>query len=214
MRSIVKEDVEEGGREVRKEKVREGMLRLLSNTVEKERAKENPIWKFCYKVSLHWSFTAFISLCIVINTIVLALDKYPEDKLEAKNLEALNLGLSCIFFVEMVVKLIGLGVKQYFKDSFNTFDCAIVVISIIDIVLTFADLKLSATGAISAMRAFRLLRVFKLAKSWRKFRYLLKTIGTTIKDISTFSILLFLFIFTYTILGMETFAHKAKFQDG
>ena len=65
------------------------------------------------------------------------------------------------------------------------------------------------------MRAFRLLRIFKLAKSWRKFKYLLKTIGETLKDISTFSILLFLFIFTYTILGMETFADKVKLDaDG
>lgn len=113
----------------------------------------------------------------------------------------------------MFIKLIGFGIKSYFKDSFNTFDCIIVITSIIDIVLTFADLNISAAGAISALRAFRLLRVFKLAKSWRKFRYLLKTIGQTFQDISTFSILLFLFIFTYTILGMETFAYKAKIDD-
>lgn len=73
--------------------------------------------------------------------------------------------------------------------------------------------KIQGSKAIQALRAFRLLRVFKLAKSWKQFQNLLKTIGHTLKDISTFSVLLFLFIFTYTILGMEWFAYKAKFNS-
>lgn len=68
----------------------------------------------------------------------------------------------------------------------------------------------SSGGAITALRAFRLIRVFKLAKSWKKFQNLLSTIGRTLKDISTFSILLFLFMFIYTLLGMEIFAFKAR----
>lgn len=62
------------------------------------------------------------------------------------------------------------------------------------------------------MRAFRLLRVFRLAKSWKQFHLLLKTIGSTMKDIANFSVLLFLFMFTYTLLGMEMFGYKAKFS--
>ena len=34
----------------------------------------------------------------------------------------------------------------------------------------------------------------------------------TLKDVSTFSILLFLFIIVYSLLGMEMFAFKAKFD--
>lgn len=41
---------------------------------------------------------------------------------------------------------------------------------------------------------------------------MLATIGNTLKDISNFSVLLFLFIFTYTLLGMELFAYKVKFN--
>jgi hypothetical protein len=38
-------------------------------------------------------------------------------------------------------------------------------------------------------------------------------IGKTVKDISNFSVLLFLFMFTYTLLGMEIFAYKVKFSE-
>lgn len=42
---------------------------------------------------------------------------------------------------------------------------------------------------------------------------MLATIGKTIKDISNFSVLLGLFMFVYTLLGMELFAYKAKFTE-
>ena len=38
-------------------------------------------------------------------------------------------------------------------------------------------------------------------------------IGKTIKDISNFTVLLFLFIFTYAMLGMELFAYKIRFDE-
>ena len=42
----------------------------------------------------------------------------------------------------------------------------------------------------------------------------MRTIGNTLKDISVFSILLFLFIFIYTLLGLELFAYTcAKTAD-
>ena len=59
-----------------------------------------------------------------------------------------------------------------------------------------------------------MLRIFKLAKSWKKFQELLETIANTLKDISIFTILLFLFIFIYTLLGLELFAFTcAKTPD-
>ena len=43
-----------------------------------------------------------------------------------------------IFFAEMVAKMIGLGLKNYAKDSFNLFDALIVVISMVDFTLYLA----------------------------------------------------------------------------
>jgi voltage-dependent calcium channel L type alpha-1D len=57
------------------------------------------------------------------------------------------------------------------------------------------------------------MRIFKLARSWKRFEILIETLGRTLVDIATFSILLFLFIVTYTLLGLELFANRAKFTD-
>ena len=62
---------------------------------------------------------------------------------------------------------------------------------------------------------FRLLRVFKLAKIWPEFAYILVTVGNTMKKISAFSVLLLIFIFSFAILGMELFAATLSFdKDG
>jgi len=131
-------------------------------------------------------------------------------------LEKLNLLFACIFAVEMLLRLISMGFKIYFKgDWSNIFDAVIVISSFIDIiiseVLVNENDKLKNSGSVfTALRGFRLLRVFKLAKSWKRFHLLLETMARTLKDVASFSLLLLLFIFILTLLGMELFANKVK----
>jgi len=66
----------------------------------------------------------------------------------------------------MVLKLIGLGFKKYMQDGFNIFDGTIVIISIVELV---GD----GGGGISVLRAFRLLRIFKIIRSWKDLQVLL-----------------------------------------
>jgi hypothetical protein len=82
---------------------------------------------------------------------------------------------------------------------------------VVDIIITHS-VRDSAASIIKAFRGFRLLRVFKLAKSWRRFGLMLEILGKTLADLGVFSILIFVFIFTFTLLGMELFGELAKFD--
>ena len=120
------------------------------------------------------TFGFLITVFIVVNTAVLSMDFHPMNSGYQDNLDLMNTFLTWIFIAEMVAKLIGLGFKAYASDSFNIFDCTVVMISVVELVLEVADIQFgNATGAISALRAVRLLRVFKLARSWTSFRDLL-----------------------------------------
>lgn len=121
--------------------------------------------------------------------------------------------LSWIFFGEMVIKLIGLGIKDYASDSFNLFDCAVVIVSLVENIIAWLGISFSGGGAISALRAIRLLRVFKLARSWTSFRELLEKIVITLKDIYNISILMLLFMFIFTLVGSEMYAYKVMFNN-
>ena len=189
----------------------EMMVSVIS--VAPERVKKSKIFLFCYRVCTHWTFTMFITILIVANTFTLALDSYPEDKSTIEVTELLDKFFTWAFIFEMVIKLIGLGFREYTRDSFNIFDAIIVVLSIVDLILSVSLSSDSPTGALSAFRGVRLLRVFKLARSWDSFREILAKIIVTLKDISTFSVLLLMFMFIFTLLGMELFGYKVQFDE-
>lgn len=47
----------------------------------------------------------------------------------------------------------------------------------------------------------------------RSFQNMIEKIAMSLKDIANFSVLLFLFLFTFTLLGLELFANKVKFNE-
>ena len=117
----------------------------------------------------------------------------------------------------MILKLIGLGFRGYTKDHFNIFDGVIVILSTIEIIISYSfPNSFVEGGALSAFRGFRLLRVFKIARSWTSFQGLLRKIGETLKDIWSFVILLLIVIFCFAMMGMEFFSYGSffKFYDG
>lgn len=110
-----------------------------------------------------------ISAAIIMNTIVLALDAYPVNDTMQHDLDLANIAFFSLFLLEMLVKLGGMGPRRYIRDRYNIFDAIIVTLSVIDVAMSFSSTIYSGKGAISAFRAFRLMRIFKLVKSWGKF---------------------------------------------
>jgi len=79
--------------------------------------------------------------------------------------------------------------------------------------MTLSEEQIGSMGdGLQALRALRLLRVIKLARSWTKLQDILSKTIKSLKDISNFSVLLFLFMYIYALLGMELFANKVRYD--
>ena len=63
------------------------------------------------------------------------------------------------FALELILKLLAYGFKYYFKDKFNWFDGLVVIFSALDVILSYAK-STQNSGAITALRIFRLIRLF------------------------------------------------------
>jgi hypothetical protein len=61
-------------------------------------------------------------------------------------------------------------------DSFNLFDGTIVILSLVEILMSAATGS-SGGGIASTFRAFRLLRIFKMAKSWTALNNIIDSFG-------------------------------------
>ncbi|GMH60361.1 hypothetical protein TrRE_jg11189 [Triparma retinervis] len=166
------------------------------------------------------TFQIFVTAMIVVNTVVLACETYPMPTSRDSTLELINFVLTLVFAVEMVVKLGGYGPRGYLSDQMNVFDGLIVFISLVELIVMPPDFLSSTTsssavdiGGISALRSFRLFRIFKLAREWVSMRIILAKIILTAIEISNFSVLLALFMYIYSLMGMQFFANKLKFDD-
>ena len=81
-------------------------------------------------------FNIIILIAIAMNTITLSMDRYPIAVNRANRLEQINKISTWIFVGELAIKVLGLGIQTYVKDSMNQFDAIVVIISIIEIVLS------------------------------------------------------------------------------
>jgi hypothetical protein len=108
-----------------------------------------------------------------------------------------------VFLIEMSIKMYGLGTNQYFRSSFNKFDCIVIIGSIFEILVTAVDNEQSF--GISVMRSLRLLRIFKVTRYWASLRNLVICLLNSMRSIISLLFLLFLFILIFALLGMQLF---------
>jgi len=101
------------------------------------RAEDFLVYKLCLKIALSQIFNYFIQTCIIINTIILSLDRHPISKKEEEVHVYFHNILASIFLVELLIKILGLGFRTYWKELFNRFDCVIVLLSAVDMLVTY-----------------------------------------------------------------------------
>ncbi|XP_042204473.1 sodium channel protein para-like isoform X8 [Homarus americanus] len=140
----------------------------------------------------------FITLCIVINTLFMALDHYGMKDGFANFLQMGNYFFTATFSIECFLKIIAMNPKYYLQEGWNIFDFIIVFLSLL-------ELGLANVSGLSVLRSFRLLRVFKLAKSWPTLNLLISIMGKTVGALGNLTFVLCIIIFIFAVMGMQLF---------
>uniref|UniRef100_A0A8C2YHJ6 Sodium channel protein n=1 Tax=Coturnix japonica TaxID=93934 RepID=A0A8C2YHJ6_COTJA len=199
---------------------------ILTNTVEEleeSRQKCPPCWyKFAntcliWDCSPHWLKVKHIvnlvvmdpfvdlaiTICIVLNTLFMAMEHYPMTEQFSGVLSVGNLVFTGIFTAEMFLKIIAMDPYYYFQEGWNIFDGFIVSLSLM-------ELGLANVEGLSVLRSFRLLRVFKLAKSWPTLNMLIKIIGNSVGALGNLTLVLAIIVFIFAVVGMQLFGKNYK----
>ncbi|XP_058046894.1 voltage-dependent T-type calcium channel subunit alpha-1I [Ahaetulla prasina] len=146
-------------------------------------------------------FNRGIMIAILVNTISMGIEHHEQPEELTNILEICNVVFTSMFALEMILKLAAFGLFDYLRNPYNIFDSIIVIISIWEIVG-------QADGGLSVLRTFRLLRVLKLVRFMPALRRQLVVLMKTMDNVATFCMLLMLFIFIFSILGMHIFGCK------
>uniref|UniRef100_A0A3B3WE03 Sodium channel protein n=1 Tax=Poecilia mexicana TaxID=48701 RepID=A0A3B3WE03_9TELE len=166
-----------------------------------------PIWlkikHIVYLIVMDPFVDLAITICIVLNTLFMAMEHYPMTPHFEEVLAVGNLVFTGIFAGEMFAKLIAMDPYYYFQEGWNCFDGFIVTLSLVE--LGLADVE-----GLSVLRSFRLLRVFKLAKSWPTLNMLIKIIGNSVGALGNLTLVLAIIVFIFAVVGMQLFGKSYK----
>uniref|UniRef100_A0A3B4Z0Q6 Sodium channel protein n=1 Tax=Stegastes partitus TaxID=144197 RepID=A0A3B4Z0Q6_9TELE len=166
-----------------------------------------PIWlkikHIVYLIVMDPFVDLAITICIVLNTLFMAMEHYPMTESFEEVLSVGNLVFTGIFAGEMFAKLIAMDPYYYFQEGWNCFDGFIVTLSLVE--LGLADVE-----GLSVLRSFRLLRVFKLAKSWPTLNMLIKIIGNSVGALGNLTLVLAIIVFIFAVVGMQLFGKSYK----
>uniref|UniRef100_A0A672UR16 Sodium channel protein n=1 Tax=Strigops habroptila TaxID=2489341 RepID=A0A672UR16_STRHB len=211
------------GRKDRTNSVMTGLTNTLVEELEESQRKCPPCWYKFANTFLIWECHPYwmklkeivnlivmdpfvdlaITICIVLNTLFMAMEHHPMTPEFERVLSVGNLVFTGIFTAEMFLKLIAMDPYYYFQEGWNIFDGFIVSLSLME--LGLADVE-----GLSVLRSFRLLRVFKLAKSWPTLNMLIKIIGNSVGALGNLTLVLAIIVFIFAVVGMQLFGKSYK----
>ncbi|XP_030634203.1 LOW QUALITY PROTEIN: calcium channel, voltage-dependent, L type, alpha 1S subunit, a [Chanos chanos] len=156
-------------------------------------------------------FYWLVILLVFLNTLAIATEHHQQSESLTNLQDNANKVLLSLFAVEMFLKMYALGLPSYFMSLFNRFDCFVVSVGILELILVHMDV-MSVMG-ISVLRCIRLLRLIKVTKYWTSLSNLVASLLNSVRSIASLLLLLFLFIVIFALLGMQVFGGKFNFPD-
>ncbi|XP_053393144.1 voltage-dependent T-type calcium channel subunit alpha-1G-like isoform X2 [Mercenaria mercenaria] len=150
----------------------------------------------------HRIFQRGILAAILFNTFSMGIEYHNQPEGLTRVLEYSNYAFATLFAIEMFLKLISYGLFGYIKNGFNVFDGVIVILSLVEL------LNQDGGSGLSVLRTFRLLRILKLVRFMPALQRQLIVMLRTMDNVATFFALLLLFMFIFSVLGMNLFGGK------
>jgi hypothetical protein len=178
------------------------------------------------------TFDSWVAILILVNVLVMALTVWKEPAKDTfylvggtagedyqkddwyELLAYINDIFTFVFVGEMLLKHLGLGTKQYWENGWNQMDGVIVILSVVAFWAENADTSAIPVDPtifriLRVLGRVRALRVAKSAKNMKGVLQLIDTLLFSLPSLFNITILLFLVLFIYAVLGMNFFGGMA-----
>ncbi|XP_022331282.2 uncharacterized protein LOC111129290 [Crassostrea virginica] len=119
-----------------------------------------------------------------------------------------------IFMLEIVLKLYTFGPREFFKVFWNVFDFVVIGAAVIASAIeaiensTYEEFQL-----LDYLLVLRVLRLFKIFGSIKRFKVILQTIINIGPSIITYGGVIVVFYYIFAIIGMEVFQNLVHYYD-
>ena len=180
------------------------------------------LWKYvrsrCNYLIFHPLAEFVILTCVIVNGILLILEpSLPKDW--ADGVMYLEVAFTCLFFLEMVFKLIALGFTGYLKSITNVIDGVVVVISIIQTTVNLSrsnSAHSDAGGGLQSLTVMRMIRIFRIVRYLKKLRFMNVIIAVVSRAASQFllvALILLILMFVFLLVGSQIYYGKMTYSN-
>ena len=159
-------------------------------------------------------FENFILLIVILNTCALAAEHYdPQyhdqggmDPAFTDTLHAVELVFTAIYVIELIMKQLALGPREYFSNGFNILDFTLVCTTVAS--WQMEDLKGFGAGRI--MRLFRAARLIKLLKRFTAVRQLLSTMTKSWDSLLNVIFFITVWLVIFAVMGIHLYGFDTE----
>ncbi|KAK3094057.1 hypothetical protein FSP39_023541 [Pinctada imbricata] len=117
-----------------------------------------------------------------------------------------------VFMVEIILKMYVLGPKEFFKKAWNTFDFIVIGAAVIvSSIEAIEEASYEEFQLLDYLLVLRVLRLFKIFGSIKRFKVILQTVANIIPSITTYGAVIYVTYYFFAIIGMELFGGLIKF---
>lgn len=178
---------------------------IRKKLIFKWKVPKNKLRLYIFKFVNSWFFEFFITMCILSNTLVMAMRYYRMNSIYDRVLEIANYVFAFIFTVECILKIIS-ELHGYFMNNWNWFDFLVVVGTLIGVIMTVLQTDFNFSTAASAIWAFWILRIFRLIWSSKNLWVLIDTLMYILPSLFNVGSLIILMLLIFSVLGINLFS--------
>lgn len=169
----------------------------------------------------HKYFDYVVLSFILISCVMLALEEpnIPSNNKKRQVIDIAMVVLTVIFSLEMMMKIVAhgflLGPGTYLKDGWNVLDGSLVLVSWIDIIITYSSTSApEVLGTLKVFRALRTLRPLRMIRRAPGLKLVVQTLLYSLKPIGNTVLIAAIFFVMFGILGVQIFKGKFYYCEG
>lgn len=158
------------------------------------------------------AYDYIINTIVVLNAVAIYWEIDHKESFSQHTWHLINMCFCVVYVLEIVVKMIVLGLKPYFESGWNCTDFIVTLTTLVADVAPLFGLDTAGVGAICPV--LRLLRLLRLAKVFRELGQLLKSFVSSLVALLWITILMALWYFVCACICKVFLGSKQWMPDG
>ena len=170
----------------------------------------SPIRVACCRIAFHRWTNWIVMVLIFFSCFTVAMDRPSLSISDKILLGTVSSFVNFLFFLEAVLKIIGLNFEVYISAPFNKLDFLILLTSLVDEGLRYLVIG-DSVAMLMALRVMRSLRILRLLSRVKGLALMLRTIFTAIRPIVAANCVSMFVCFLFGLLGLQLLAGKMHY---